>query len=41
MKENCLFKQYNLIRGMEFDEGDFLGNIINVIKKLEMESVST
>lgn len=34
------FKQYNLIREMETDE-DCLGNVINAIRKLEVEVVST
>lgn len=39
-KQNCLFKQYNLIRKVQIDE-DCLRNKINSIIKLEVEIVPT
>ena len=40
VKGICLFKQCDLIRGVDIDEEDCFGNIINMIIKLEVEVVS-
>lgn len=40
VKRICLFKQCDLIRGVDVDEEDCLGNIINMIINLEVEVVS-